>query len=222
MTLEAIRRHRIARADLIEHLREHAAEAEREEQSHAERKRGLQRPLFHDERKDIATIRPERHADSDLARPAGHRIRFHAIHAHNREKQRDPAEDAEENRAKTHRPKPDVFFHDIFERLDAQNRHRRIDLAQRLAQRRHHRADRRPIVSREAHLENDAAAVGLRQRRENPARHFAVQNLVPMFAHDPDDREIVRRAVAWRQGVAQMLAERVLLREKSSSPSSHR
>ena len=35
-----------------------------------------------------------------------------------------------------------------------------------------------------------------------------------MFAHDPDDREIVRRAVARRHCVADMLPERVALREK--------
>ena len=62
-----------------------------------------------------------------------------------------------------------------------------------------------PIVARHPHLQDDAAAVGLGERGKDAARGIAVQHLMPMLAHDPDDREIVRRTIAWWQRVTQML-----------------
>src|SRR5262249_44479216 len=54
----------------------------------------------------------------------------------------------------------------------------------------------------------------LRERRVDTARHFRTKNLVPMLANDTDDGEVVRRTIARRLRITNVLPERVATREK--------
>ena len=58
------------------------------------------------------------------------------------------------------------------------------------------------------------AAVSLCQRHKQPATDEIVLNVVPVLAHDTDDFHVVRRTVLRWLRVANMLADRVLIREK--------
>src|SRR5207249_3173118 len=65
-----------------------------------------------------------------------------------------------------------------------------------------------------SYMQISLAAVSLRQRDKQTANDGIVLNAVPVPAHDADYFHIVRRAVLRRLCVADMLTDRVLVREK--------
>ena len=63
-------------------------------------------------------------------------------------------------------------------------------------------------------MQEDVAAVAVRERDKDPANQRFVLHIVAMRVHDADHFEVVRRAVARRLRVAQVLTDRVVVREK--------
>src|SRR5215211_4272117 len=113
-------------------------------------------------------MRPQRHANADLARATGDGVGFDAVNPDDREEQRNPAEDAEHDRAQTDDPKSDVLLDDVGERLYPQYREVGIDVAQRLAERWEQRGHAGAVRGVRADVEVDRAAVSLRERDVEP------------------------------------------------------
>src|SRR4029077_11429243 len=89
-----------------------------------------------------------------------------------------------------------------------------INLAERLPKRRHHRDYGTSILSGGANGKINLAVVALGQRHKQPANNGVVLDVVPMFADDTDDLQVVRRAILWRLGIADMLTDGILVWEK--------
>src|SRR4029077_19456370 len=88
------------------------------------------------------------------------------------------------------------------------------DLAERLPKRRHNRDYGTSISCPDANMKINLAVVALGQRHKQPANNGVVLDVVPMFADHTDDLQIVRRAILWWLSITNMLADRVLVREK--------
>ena len=188
--------------------------ARRKQNSDGNGKRGLHRALAHDQSKDILAMRAERHANADLARPACHRISLYPINADDRQQQRDATKHPEENRAQFNDPKICRFLHQIDKRRHLQQGQVWINIAQRLPHRRNHGDNGTSILSAEANVQINVAVVALGERHKQPANNGVVLDIMPMFADHTDNLQIVRRAILRRLGVANMLADRVFVREK--------
>src|SRR2546421_419822 len=114
-------------------------------------------------------MRAERHANPDLARAARHGVSFHAVNAHDREKQRDPTERAEERCPEFDNPKPDALLNKIDKWRDAKNRKIGIDIAQSLPHRWNQTDNALSIFRIEAHVKIDVAGVTMSKRHEQSA-----------------------------------------------------
>ena len=90
--------------------------------------------MLQNEQADVARLRAERHAQTDLARRPATTVRHHAINADSGEKEREHAKTSERARRNFRREKRDV--HVLSERFRVVKRQRRIELSQIAADRR--------------------------------------------------------------------------------------
>jgi len=174
----------------------------------------LHRALAHDQREDVLAMCAQRHPNPDLACPACHRVSLYPIDTDDRQQQSNATKHAEKNRPQLNDPKVWRFLHQIDIRTHLEQGQVGIDLAERLAKRRHHRDYGMPILRADANVKIDLAVVTLGQGHKQPANNGVVRDVVPMFADHTDDLQIVRRTILWWLGITNMLADRVLVREK--------
>src|SRR5207248_8711433 len=156
----------------------------------------------------------KRHPNADLARPARHRISLYPIDTDDRQQQRNATKHPEKNCAQLNDPKIWRFLHQIDVRSHLQQGQVWVNLAERLPKRRHNCDYSTSILSADANVKINLAVVALGQRHKQPANNGVVLNVVPVFADHTDDLQIVRRTILWWLSIANMLADRVLVREK--------
>src|SRR5438477_9622858 len=207
-------RERIARTHIIQNLGQDTACGQGKENADGDGKRGLHRSLAHDQSEYILAMCAERHSNADLARPARHRISLYPIDTDDRQQQGNATKHPEKNRTQLNDPKVWRFLHQIDVRRQPQHGQVRIDLVQRLTNRWHNRDYSTPIMSADTNVKINLAVIALGQRHKQPANNGVVLNVVPMFADHTYDLQIVRRTILWWLSIANMLADRVLVREK--------
>ena len=118
----------------VEHLRQHEAEAERGDEAEADADERQPHALAHDEAEHVGAPRAERHADADLARAAGDRVRHDRVEPHHREEQADEALDRRHGRAHPERHEPeDAVLTCAVHRLHVEDRQVGIEVVQHAA-----------------------------------------------------------------------------------------
>src|SRR5213082_1253267 len=207
-------RERIARTYIVQDLSQDSARGQGKQNSDANGERGLHRALAHDQSEDVLAMCAERHSNADLARPARHRISLYPIDTDDRQQQRNATKHPEKNRAQLNDPKIWRFLHQIDVRSHLQQGQVWVNLAERLPKHRHHRDYSVSIFCPDPNVKINLAVVALGQRHKQPANNGVVLDVVPMFADDTDDLQVVRRAILWRLGIADTLTDGILVWEK--------
>ncbi len=98
-------RHRVDRADAVEQVGHQAAQATAQSPSRrAMPMTRQQQPLAQHHAPHLAARRPEREADAQLAGPLADGVRHHAVDADRRQRERQAAEDGQQQGAHPRRP----------------------------------------------------------------------------------------------------------------------
>src|SRR5439155_9147936 len=145
---------------------EHAACAQAKEKADSHGQCSLHCALAHDQHKNVAAMRAERHPNADLTCATGDGVCLHAIHTNDGEEQRDSAKDSEEQRAETHDPEANAFFSKIDKRRNAQDWQIGIDAAQCLTHGGNERGDGMSICCSKTHMQVNIPVISLRERHK--------------------------------------------------------
>ena len=195
---------------MIEEAAQQLPDGEREAETGEEGEGGLENALFHDQLEDVARMGADGHADAEFLGAAGDGVGFHAVDADDGEEEGHTAEDGEERGTEAHDPELDVAGEEFRHRIQAQQRHGRVNALQRGAQRGHDAGagDGRADVQVGGGLE------GLGERHEDARAVMLLQRVMAVRGADADDLHLGRRAVGPGLRVADALAEGVVLGEE--------
>src|SRR5215471_2992891 len=159
-------------------------------------------------------MRAEGHSNSNLTSATRDGVSFDAVHSDNRQQERDATERAEQRRTEFDDPQIWRLLHEIDVGRDLKERQVGIELAKHLPKSWDHSDDCPSILGIESDVHVDLSAITLRQRHKQSGDNIVALNCVEMSAHHPDNFHVVRRAIARRLGVLDVLADCFFGRKK--------